>query len=234
MKTILTWLVLLIALAFGAVVAEAQQDGPISSLARRNVPQVPTAEGAPYYGTTKDLSWFYRELPPPRKIQVHDLIHIRVEERSQTFSDGEFNTRKSGQYTAALVDWLKLDGIDGITPAPQPNGDPTIAGTLTNRLQSQAEMETNESLKFTIASEVQEILPNGTLKLEASKTIQVNDEIWIYHLRGVCRTEDINPNNTVLSEHLAELSITKEEQGAIRNAYSRGWLLQLWDTVHWF
>lgn len=233
MKTLVTLLATIV-LQLAASVVFAQQSGPVSSLSQRNIPELPGADGTPYYGSTKDLNWFYRELPPPRKVQVHDLIHIRVDERSQTFSDGEFNTRKSGQYSAILKDWLKLDGIDGITPAPQPNGDPTIAGTLTNRLQSQAEMETNESLKFTIASEVQEILPNGTLKLEASKTIQVNDEVWVYHLRGVCRTEDINPNNTVLSEQMAELSITKEEKGAIRNAYSRGWLLQMWDSVHWF
>ncbi|RCS47734.1 flagellar basal body L-ring protein FlgH [Bremerella cremea] len=233
MKTFLT-LLTSIALTLIAAMAFGQQSGPVSSLSQRNMPQLPGSDGVPYNATTKNMNWFYRELPPPRKVQVHDLIHIRVDERAQTFSDGEFNTRKSGQYTAILKDWLKLDGLDGVTPAPQPNGDPAIAGTLTNRLQSQAEMETNESLKFTIASEVQEILPNGTLKLEASKTIQVNDEVWVYHLRGICRTEDINPNNTVLSEQLAELSITKEEKGAIRNAYSRGWLLQLWDSVHWF
>lgn len=212
----------------------AQQSGPISSLGQRNMPEGQIAEGMPYNGTTKDLSWMYRELPPPREVQIHDLIHIRVDERAQAFSDGEIDRKKSGQYAAVLTDWIRLDGINSIKPAVQADGDPRIAGTLNQRLKSEAEMETSEGLKFTIAAEVQEILPNGTLKLEARKTITVNDEIWVYHLRGVCRTEDINPNNTVLSEHLADLTITKEDHGSVRDAYRRGWLLTLWDKVHWF
>ncbi|MBI1248292.1 flagellar basal body L-ring protein FlgH [bacterium] len=213
----------------------AQQSGPVSSLGQRNLPPTaPMAPGSPYNDTTKQLSWYYRDLPPPREVQVHDLVHIRVDEKSQSFSDGEINRRKQGQYQAILTDWVMLDGLDSIKPDPQSNGDQKIKGTLNQRLKSQAEMETTEGLKFTIAAEVQEILPNGTLKLEARKTITVNDEIWIYHLRGVCRTQDINPNNTVLSEHLADLTITKEDQGSIRDAYRRGWLQSLWDKVHWF
>jgi len=220
-----------------AVVADsllAQQGGPISSLGQRNLPEGQIAQGMPYNGTTKDLSWMYRELPPPREVRIHDLIHIRVDERAQAFSDGEIDRKKSGQYAAILTDWIRLDGINSVKPAVQADGDPRITGTLNQRLKSEAEMETSEGLKFTIAAEVQEILPNGTLKLEARKTITVNDEIWVYHLRGVCRTEDINPNNTVLSEHLADLTITKEDHGSVRDAYRRGWFLRLWDKVHWF
>lgn len=224
----------LLQLAFMSNALLAQQSGPISSLGQRNMPEGQIAQGMPYDGTTKDLGWMYRELPPPRQVQIHDLIHIRVDERAQAFSDGEIDRKKTGQYAAILTDWIRLDGINSIKPAVQADGDPRITGTLNQRLKSEAEMETSEGLKFTIAAEVQEILPNGTLKLEARKTITVNDEIWVYHLRGVARTEDINPNNTVLSEHLADLTITKEDHGSVRDAYRRGWLLNLWDKVHWF
>ncbi|MBA2117088.1 flagellar basal body L-ring protein FlgH [Bremerella alba] len=233
MKLPIACLVLL-QLAVMSDVLVAQQGGPVSSLGRRNMPEGQIAQGMPYNGTTKDLSWMHRELPPPREVQIHDLIHIRVDERAQAFSDGEIDRKKTGQYAAILTDWIRLDGINSIKPAVQAEGDPRITGTLNQRLKSEAEMETSEGLKFTIAAEVQEILPNGTLKLEARKTITVNDEIWVYHLRGVCRTEDINPNNTVLSEHLADLTITKEDHGSVRDAYRRGWLLTLWDKVHWF
>lgn len=230
----LCFLLALTCMLSGVQAALAQNQGPVSSLSQRHLPPQAISQGPPYNGTTREMSWYYRELPPPRQVQVHDLIHIRVEERSQAFSDGEIDRKKTGQYAAILTDWLRLDGLDSLKPAVQADGDQAISGTLNQRLKAEAEMETNESLKFTIAAEVQEILPNGTLKLEARKTIHVNDETWIYHLRGICRTEDVNPNNTVLSEHLAELTITKEEQGSIRDAYRRGWLLRLWDKVHWF
>ena len=77
-------------------------------------------------------------------------------------------------------------------------------------------------------------MPNGNLKLEAQKEIFVNEEKWIYHLRGICRTEDIAPGNIVLSEHLANLSITKTELGHVRDSYRRGWLLNIMDRIQWF
>ncbi|PHS03751.1 MAG: hypothetical protein COA78_17395 [Blastopirellula sp.] len=62
----------------------------------------------------------------------------------------------------------------------------------------------------------------------------VNDEKWIFYLRGVCRKEDIGPDNTVLSVHLANLSITKTELGHVRDSYRPGWLLTILDRVQWF
>ena len=41
----------------------------------------------------------------------------------------------------------------------------------------------------------------------------------------------ILPNNTILSENVAELSIYKRETGHVRDSYRRGWLMEFWDAV---
>ena len=47
------------------------------------------------------------------------------------------------------------------------------------------------------------------------------------------RTEDIMPNNTVRSEHIAELRINSAV-GHIRDAYRRGWLMRWLDEYQLF
>ena len=72
--------------------------------------------------------------------------------------------------------------------------------------------------------EVVDVRPNGNLVLEAHKHVQQNNEIFDASLSGVVRRQDVLPNNTVLSEDVAELSIFKKEQGHIRDSWRRGWL----------
>jgi len=43
------------------------------------------------------------------------------------------------------------------------------------------------------------------------------------------RVADVLPNNKVLSENIAELSICKQEEGSIPDSYQRGWLGRLYD-----
>ena len=123
---------------------------------------------------------------------------------------------------------VQLDGLS-LKKAPQASGDPTVNGTLQSQLRAQAELETRDAMKFSIQARVVDIRPNGHMVLEAHQTISNNEEQWDRALTGVVRPEDVLPNNTVLSEKIAELSIQKREQGMIRDGYRRGWLFRLMD-----
>ena len=132
-----------------------------------------------------------------------------------------------------LRDWVVLKGLD-LKPSPQSGGDPRIQGQINGLFRAEGEVETNERVAFSITATIADIRPNGTLVLEAHKTVQVNDMAWDYSLSGICRKEDIAPNNLLQSEHIAELSVYKRERGQVRDSYKRGWLLSWWDTMRAF
>ena len=75
------------------------------------------------------------------------------------------------------------------------------------------QLDTTESLKFEIAATVAAVLPNGNVVLEAHRVNQNNNEQWMHSLSGVCRREDIGPNNVVLSKDIANL---QREEGRAR------------------
>ena len=200
-----------------------------SSLYRRVL-----ASGQPAPLTLQEGSPYYRHLPPPKELRVNDLVTIRVDIKSQTNSEGEVQRRKNMLFDAVLQDWVILKGIDKLKPSPQSSGDPRVQGQINGLFRAEGEVETTENVKFNITATIADIRPNGTLVLEAHKTVQVNDMAWDYSLSGICRKEDIAPNNILLSEHIAELSVYKRERGQVRDSYKRGWLLTWWDGVRLF
>lgn len=190
-----------------------------------------TGDEAPL--TLQQGSPYYRHLPPPKELRINDLVTIRVDIKSQTSSEGEAERRRNLLYDAVLRDWVILKGLD-LKPSPQSGGDPRIQGQINGLFRAEGEVETTERVAFSITATIADIRPNGTLVLEAHKTVQVNDMAWDYSLSGVCRKEDIAPNNVLVSEHIAELSVYKRERGQVRDSYKRGWLLSFWDSVRAF
>jgi flagellar L-ring protein precursor FlgH len=182
----------------------------------------------------QNSSWTHIPLPLPQKIQLHDTVVVRVDELARTQQEGEMDRRRDAFYDAVVQNWVQLIGLKAIKPTPQEDGDPRIRAQLRQLYRADAELATRESLALNIACAVVDIRPNGTLVLEGHRQIQINDAAWEVSLAGVCRREDIGPDNVVLSRNVAELLITKRERGHVRDGYKRGWLLQWIDEFHPF
>jgi len=179
--------------------------------------------------TLADVSPFYQAPAEPRRIRLHDIITVQVDHKAQVLSEGGMDRRKKAEGGMTLNDWIGFNGF-AVEPDPQTQGDPKISGIAENKYRAEAELDTRDAMKFTIACEVVDIRPNGTLVIEGHRSIRNNEEVWDAALTGVVRPEDILPNNTVRSEQIAELRIYKRELGHVRDAYRRGWLMRWLDA----
>ena len=176
--------------------------------------------------TLAEYSWTYpKELD---EIRLNDLVTVIVDEKSAVISEGEMDRKKKAYGDLILKDWILLKGLAAI-PDPQTLGDPHIRGEVDNKLRSEAGLQTRDSMKFRISCRVVDIRPNGNLVIEGRRTVRNNSEIWEQSLTGEVRPKDVLPNNTVLSENVAELRIDKREAGHVRDGYRRGWLLKWLD-----
>ncbi|MCE9606648.1 MAG: flagellar basal body L-ring protein FlgH [Planctomycetia bacterium] len=179
--------------------------------------------------TLEGNSWLYVQMPPAREIQVNDLITVLVKQKQQSQSEGQVNRIQQSGIDARLRDWVQLDGL-GIKLAPQTAGDPRARASLDSTLRTNAELETASFIQFNITATVVDIRPNGNLVLEAHGSVKDNNEVWEASLSGIVRRQDVQPDNTVFSEKIAELSVHKRETGHIRDAYKRGWALRAYDA----
>lgn len=178
-------------------------------------------------------SWTYQPPLPTRSFRKNDIVTIRVDEITRMMAEGGAENRKQTLYEALLTDWIALDRFR-LRPAPQIDGDPAVSGESNSRFRSESSVESRESLSFNIAATIVDIRPNGNLVLEARKTIRVNDNLWETTLSGICRTQDIAPDNVVLSRDLQDMEIRKEDRGHLRDGYKRGWFSRWFDRVQPF
>ena len=187
-------------------------------------PQTPN-ENANVLGL--QTSWTFVPPVPTRTLKLHDIVSIRVEEATTSLAFGNATSRKATSYDAVLKEWVRLVGLDTVKPAPQVDGDPRVQATSNEVYRANSEMRTSESLTTNIAAEIVDIRPNGLVVLNATTTNIINDNTWRMTLTGTCRSQDIGPDNTVLSRHLIHKTINKQDQGHVRDGYSRGWLTKL-------
>jgi flagellar L-ring protein precursor FlgH len=227
------WLVVSLALKLlviaGAAISAARAHGQNSSLFHHDLPV--TGQDPLRLSSS---SWLFQKSDPPAQVRMHDLITIVVDEKSAVTSSGQLDRRKTGKFDAELKDWIHFAPGFSIKPSPMSNGQPKANGTLDSQYQADAQLETKDALSFRISAEVVDVRPNGNLVVEAHHRIQVNEDIWVASLRGVIRREDVLPNNTVLSQNVAELEIEKKEVGNVRDGYRRGWLTRLYDRFSIF
>ncbi|MFG0289785.1 MAG: flagellar basal body L-ring protein FlgH, partial [Rhodopirellula sp. JB044] len=178
----------------------------------------------------KGVSWTYQQAPPLRQFRIQDIVTIRVDEIARMQAEGEQEKRRNSIFSAVLSDWIKLT-MSGLIPDPQEDGDPTVAASSQSNFRAEASIESRESLTFNIAARIVDIRPNGNLVLEARKTFRQNDNLWETSLSGICRVEDIGPDNVVLSKDLIDLEIMREGRGQLRDGYQRGWFQKAMDRI---
>jgi flagellar L-ring protein precursor FlgH len=204
--------------------------GPRSSLVRQDLP----ADEAPPLNLEEWSFYYNPPPPPPRQLRKYDLVTIRVNELERMESEGTLQRRRNASLDLRLQNWLQLFGLDTVKPAEFPDGEPRIRGNSDQIFRTQGELETSKRLDFNIAATVVDVRPNQTLVLEAHRQIMIENEVWEYSLSGVCRAEDIGPDNIILSRNISELMIQKRERGHIRDSYKRGAFTRLLDRFNPF
>lgn len=179
--------------------------------------------------TLTNYSWPYQAPVPAKEIKINDIVTIIVKDKSMVTSEAETDRKKKASVAAVLKDWVLLPGLLTMIPDPQSKGDPKVTGSLDNKLKAEGNFNSRESIQFTIACHVVDIRDNGHLIIEGRRTIQNNNEVWNQALTGEIRPEDVQPNNTVLSENVADIRVHKWESGSVRDSYRRGWFLRWLD-----
>jgi flagellar L-ring protein precursor FlgH len=224
--------ILIAALCWCAATTALAQNSSLfrqETLAARAAAQGGTMSG-PAPLTLANSSWLYEGVDPPRVFKLNDLITVMVVETSQVSSNNKIQRRKQGQLDATLSNFVKFKGLELVPTV----GGQQINGTLQGQFQAQSNLDTKDLMQFSIEVRIVDIRPNGHLVVEGHQTMINNEERWRRRVSGIVRPEDVLPNNSVLSEKVAELSIDKREEGMARDGYRRGWAFYLLDRFGMF
>ena len=146
--------------------------------------------------------------------RVGDIITVLLDEQTQGSKSSASNTSKTSEAT------ISAPSVGGIGPINQLGasiqGDRSFSG--------RGDADQSNSLSGNITVTVSEVLPNGVLRVRGEKWITLNNGSEFIRIQGMLRPDDINLDNTVSSQKLADARISYSGAGAIANSSKQGWL----------
>jgi flagellar L-ring protein precursor FlgH len=189
----------------------------------------------PNQATIEAVSFFAVPAPQPRTLKKHDLVTIIVREESEYKTEGNTDLKKEAALEARIEEWISLSlknfEIEGGAQGPTP---PAIAGNASRDFKGEATVDRTDTLTLRVTGEVIDVKPNGTLVLQARQRIKTDEEEQTFILSGICRAEDVSPDNTILSTQMFDKEVIKTHKGAVRDTTKRGWLPKLLDVINPF
>lgn len=174
------------------------------------------------------------QLPEPETMAVNDLVTIIVRVSKSAQSDAKLKSKKDWTHEWTLEDWVRVSATEGLIPQGFENGIPAVKFDYSNEYKGDGQYDRKDSLTTRLQARVIDVKPNGNLVLESRNDVKFGEEDYTVTLTGVCRSADVTPQNTVLSSQIAELNISVEDRGAVRDATRRGWLQRLHDFLRPF
>jgi flagellar L-ring protein precursor FlgH len=114
-----------------------------------------------------------------------------------------------------------------------PEVDAKTAVDITSGMKDQGAGSVNrsESLETMVAAVVTQVLPNGNLVIEGHQEVRVNFEVRDLIVMGVVRPEDIQADNTIPSEKIAEARIAYGGRGQITDVQQPRYGQQVLDAI---
>ena len=194
------------------------------------------AEGEPV--GSAPVSFLAVDPPKPRMFRKNDLLTVVVAEDSQSATTAKTDAQKQQTFDAALQQFIQLalskSGLPTVTTVGNPSTLPEVKFNYNNNRQNQADSSRTDTASLRISATVVDVKPNGTLVIEATKKIEMDKEVQDITLSRICRAADVAADNTILSTQLANLSLSKQTTGQVRDGTRRGWLNSLIDAVNPF
>ena len=165
-------------------------------------------------------------VPEPRTFAIGDLITIIIRESTQADWSGTLDTGKDVSFKGQVTQFPRFSFAD----LALRNGIGTpidLDMAYGNEFKGDGDLTRKESITGRITARVIDVKPNGTLAVEATKYNQVDKETLRLSLSGVCRSEDISIDNTILSSQIYDFHLVKEHTGEIRKATRKGIITQV-------
>jgi flagellar L-ring protein precursor FlgH len=94
----------------------------------------------------------------------------------------------------------------------------------------QGDSKQSNSLSGDVTVTVAKRLANGNLVIRGQKWIAINQGKEFVRIQGIVRPIDIDPDNSIGSNKVADASISYGGQGALADANAKGWLARFFDS----
>ncbi len=194
---------------------------------RHGLPEVQTErltppEGSIFSAHATDL---YRDR---RAHKVGDIVLVDIIENTSAKNKANTNTKRNSSVKGnitnifSIADWMKFTA---------PGANDALSVSLTNDFKGEGETKRDSSATATISARIIEVTMDGNLLIQGYREVRINNETQFIIISGLVRPDDVSPNNSVKSTHIANARIELSGTGVISDKQQPGWLARGVDMV---
>jgi len=151
-----------------------------------------------------------------RAATTGDLITIVIVQAAESSTSVQSGTQRSSAVNGRV-------GIGGIDEA----ASLSAGGSYNGR----GEMRRSERFVTQMTATIAEILPNGDLAINGAQRLNVNGEVTLVEVRGRIRTADIDSENRVPSNRIADAQINYNGKGFVSRSAKPGLIHRLFSLL---
>lgn len=180
------------------------------------------ASGAIYQVSSN--RFFFEDI---RARRVGDVINVILDERTDATKTA---TTSANRGTSIGIPSPTLFG-GGITN----RGRELLANDISASTDFSGSADSSQSnrLNGSVAVVVEKVLSNGNLWIKGQKHLTLNQGREVVRVSGLIRAVDITPQNTILSNQIADASITYGGTGLLADSNKAGWMTRFFTSQYW-
>ena len=153
-----------------------------------------------------------------RAYRVGDILTIKLDESTQASKQARTNFGKKNEVAIGIPEAF---GHSPDKLSASIDGSRSFNGDATSQQQN--------SLRGAITVAVYKVLPNGVLAIRGEKWLTLNQGDEYMRVTGLVRADDIERDNSVSSQRIANARIAYAGRGALSDANSAGWLTRFFN-----
>ncbi len=171
-----------------------------------------------------DNRFFFEDI---RARRVGDVINVVLDESTNASKTASTNANKGS--SISLPSPTLFGGL--VTSG----GREFLSNDITAATDFAGSADSSQSNQLTgsIAVVVNEVLSNGNMRIKGQKRLTLNQGSEVVRVSGLIRAVDITPENTVLSNQIADANITYGGKGLLADANRAGWLTRVFTSPLW-
>ena len=168
-----------------------------------------------------------------RSSRVGDLITILIKETADAARNAGTDTSRQSQMSLGINSFVTaMSALKSAYPSLDPSKLLDVASQ--NNFSGKGATTSSGSLSATLTARIKRVLPNGDLYFEGHKVVMVNEEESHLYVSGVVRPSDIQADNTVGSDVVADAQIEYTGRGPVSDKQKPGWFARLLDMINPF
>jgi flagellar L-ring protein FlgH len=165
-----------------------------------------------------------------RAHQVGDILTVKVNVNDTAQFQDQTQLNRTSTEDTEITNFIGANTLgSAAAKAILPGSVLTASGN--SQMNGQGNINRNDQLVTNVAAVVTQLLPNGNMVIEGKQEIRLNNEVRELVVAGVVRPEDIQSDNAIELQKIAEARLAYGGRGTLTNIQTERWGQQLVDVV---